>query len=392
MKQSAEFDIVVFGATGFTGRLVAEHLLERYGVGGALSWAMAGRSLDKLVAVRDAIGAPEATPLIQADTTDRASLDAMVGRAGAVITTAGPYQLYGEPLVAACAASGTDYLDLCGEPPWMRRMIDSYDEAARASGARILFSCGFDSIPFELGVFKVQAAARAKFGACAPRVIGRVQKMQGGFSGGTAASLMATLDSARDPAIRALLTDPFSLTPGFRGAEQPRGMAPVHDEALGSWAAPFIMASINTRNVHRSNLLQGQPYGTAFVYDEMMSTGPGEAGEAMAKAIASAPSPLAGENAPKPGEGPSREERDSGFYEVLFVAFDGTGRDVRAVVTGDRDPGYGSTSKMIAETAVCLLHASPPPRGGVWTPGAALGEALIERLTTHAGMEFTVAE
>ena len=352
---------------------------------------MAGRSLEKLDAVCREMGAPAGTPLLQADADDAASLAAMAARTRAIITTVGPYQTYGEKLVAACAASGTDYLDLCGEPPWMRRMIDSYDEAARASGARILFSCGFDSIPFELGVLKVQAAAHQAFGACATRVIGRVQKMQGAFSGGTAASLNATLAAAaRDPKIRELLADPFALTPGFRGADQPDGSAPMYDDALGSWAAPFIMAPINTRNVHRSNLLQGHPYGSAFVYDEMMSTGPGQSGQAMADAIASAPSPLAGKGAPKPGEGPSREERDSGFYEVLFVAFDDAGRQVRAVVTGDRDPGYGSTSKIIAETAVCLLQASPPPRAGIWTPGAALGEQLISRLTAAAGLTFNV--
>ena len=385
-----EFDIIIYGATGFTGRLVAEHLLARYGINGTPKWAMAGRSLDKLAQVRDEIGAPPETPLIRADTTDSDSLAAMAARTRAIITTVGPYQLYGEPLVAACAKAGTDYLDLCGEPPWMRRMIDAYDAQARQSGARILFSCGFDSIPFELGVLHVQAAARAAFGAPAPHVIGRVQKMQGGFSGGTAASLAATLQAAaRDPAVVALLQDPFALTPGFAGPSQPDRTAPVFDNALGTWAAPFIMASINTRNVHRSNALQDHAYGTGFVYDEMMSTGPGERGEAMANAIAHGPSPFDGENIPKPGEGPSRADRDAGFYEILFLASGGGGKEIRSLVTGDRDPGYGSTSKIIAETAICLLEASPKPRGGIWTPGAALGAPLIARLSTHAGMSFT---
>jgi short subunit dehydrogenase-like uncharacterized protein len=389
MKRTAEFDIVVYGATGYTGRLVAEHLLGRYGIGGQLSWAIAGRSQDKLASVRDAIGAPAGLVLIQADTTNAASMRAMAGRARALITTVGPYQLHGEPLVAACAETGTDYLDLCGEPPWMRRMIDAYHERACATGARILFSCGFDSIPFELGVLKLQAEARRAFGAPAPRVIGRVQKMQGGFSGGTAASLSATLAAASaDPKVAALLADPFALTPGFRGPDQPAGSALTYDERLGSWATPFIMAPINTRNIHRSNLLQGHAYGTGFIYDEMMSTGHGESGRALAEAIACAPSPLAAETAPKPGEGPSRAERDAGFYEVLFMAEDGAGGELRVLVTGDRDPGYGSTSKIIAETAICLLEASPPPSGGIWTPGAALGDQLINRLTARAGMTF----
>ena len=220
-------------------------------------------------------------------------------------------------------------------------------------------------------------------------MIGRVQKMQGGFSGGTAASLSATLAAASgDPKIAELLADPFALTPGFRGAEQPAMSAPAYDERLGSWATPFIMAPINTRDIHRSNLLQGHAYGTGFVYDEMMSTGPGESGRALAEAIASAPSPIASETAPKPGEGPSRAEREAGFYEVLFVAEDEGGREVRVLVTGDRDPGYGSTSKIIAESAICLLEAAPPASGGIWTLGAALGDQLINRLTAHAGMTF----
>ena len=391
MPKSGEFDIVIYGASGFTGRLVAEYLAQRYGQGGELKWAMAGRDKAKLAAVRNEIGAPAATPLIVADVGDPASLKAMAERAKAIITTVGPYQLYGEPLVAACAAAGTDYLDLCGEPAWMRRMIDAYDAKAKASGARILFSCGFDSLPFELGVWLVQETAKTRLGAPAARVMGRVRKMQGGFSGGTAASLMATMAAAgRDPGVLDLLRDPFALTPGFRGPEQPHGMAPAYDEPLGTWAAPFVMAAINTRNVHRSNALMGHPYGTDFVYDEMMTTGPGEQGEAIAKAVASGPSPLGGDGGPKPGEGPSQAERDAGFYDVLFVAIGKDGRQARVAVTGDKDPGYGSTSKMIAETAVCLLRDGADVPGGVWTPGAALKQPLIDRLVANAGMMFEV--
>ena len=292
-----------------------------------------------------------------------------------MITTVGPYQLYGEPLVAACAKGGTDYLDLCGEPAWMRRMIDAHDASAKASGARILFSpAALDSIPFELGVYFLQGHARKTLGAPAPRVMGRVRNMKGGFSGGTAASLKATLAAAaRDPGVMALLRDPFALTPGFQGPAQPHGMAAAYDEALDAWCAPFVMAAINTRNVHRSNALQGHAYGTDLVYDEMVATGPGERGQATAKAMASAPSPLGGDGGPKPGEGPSKAERESGAYDLLFVGVGADGRQVRAAVTGDRDPGYGSTSKMIAETAVCLLRTGGEVPGGIWTPGAALG-------------------
>lgn len=392
MNPKAEFDIIVYGASGFTGRLVAEYLAKAYGVGGEVKWAMAGRSADKLAAVRDEIGAPKDTPLVVADADDPASLKAMAERTKAVLTTVGPYQLYGEGLVAACAAAGTDYLDLCGEPAWMRKMIDAYDAKARETGARIVFSCGFDSIPFELGVFFLQETAKAKLGAAVPRVKGRVRKMQGGFSGGTAASLKATMAAAaKDPGVVQLLMNPFALTPGFEGPAQPAGAAPEFDADLGSWAAPFVMAAINTRNVHRSNALLGHAYGKDFVYDEMMLTGPGEQGEAMAKAVAQMGSGvLGGDDGPKPGEGPSKEERENGFYDVLFVGVAPDGGQVRVAVGGDKDPGYGSTSKMIAESAICLVKDAADVRGGVWTPGAAMGNKLIKRLTGKAGLTFEV--
>ncbi|MBN9597622.1 MAG: saccharopine dehydrogenase NADP-binding domain-containing protein [Afipia sp.] len=386
-----KFDIVVYGASGFTGKLVAEYLAAQYGAGSGLTWAMAGRSRDKLAAVRDEIGAPKDTPLIEADASDPASLKAMVGQAKAILTTVGPYQLYGSDLVAACAASGTDYLDLCGEPAWMRQMIDAHLATAQASGARILFSCGFDSIPFELGVFFLQNAAKAQFGAACPVVKGRVRKMKGTFSGGTAASLKATYAAAaKDLSIVPLLKNPFALTPGFEGPKQPPGNKPLHDDDLGMWVAPFVMATINTRNVHRSNLLMGFPYGKEFVYDEMMLAGPGEKGEAMAKAIVGANASMGGPGGPKPGEGPSKEERENGMYDILFVGLTPDGKQIRASVKGDRDPGYGSTSKMIGESAVCLVREAKDVAGGIWTPGAALGDRLIKRLTDHAGLQFTV--
>jgi len=385
------FDLVVHGATGFTGRLVVEYLLQRYPAGGGLRWAMGGRNAEKLAAVRDEVGAPANTPLVVTDTSNPASLQALMDQTRLVLTTVGPYQLYGNELVAACAAAGVDYVDLCGEPAWMRRMIDAHEAQAKASGARIVFSCGFDSIPFDLGVYLLQTEMKTRFGQPASRVRGRVRKMKGTFSGGTAASLKATLAAAAsEPGVLDLLRDPFALTPGFTGPRQPSGAKPMVDEALGEgvWVAPFVMAAINTRNVHRSNFLLGHAYGQDFVYDEMLVTGTGAKGEAFANAVASDKS-LGSDSGPKPGEGPSREEREAGHYDVLFLGEDAAGHHLRVAVTGDRDPGYGSTSKMIAEAAVCLLENRSTP-GGIWTTAPALGQALIDRLQANAGLVFAV--
>ncbi|HMP56348.1 MAG TPA: saccharopine dehydrogenase, partial [Novosphingobium sp.] len=290
-------------------------------------------------------------------------------RAKVVLTTVGPSQLYGEALVAACAATGTDYADLCGEPLWMRAMIDRHEDAAKPSGARICFSCGFDSIPFELG--------------------GRVRAMKGGFSGGTAASLKETMAQlGRDPALIALLASPFALTPGFTGPDQPKDSVRF-DEATQSWATPFIMAPINTKNVHRANALLGHAWGADFTYDELLLTGPGDAGEQAARFMASAKL-LGTENDPQPGEGPSKEERESGFYDVLMIGEMPDGRILRLGVKGRYDPGYGSTSRMLAETGMALLDHPGP--GGIWTPGALLGEALAARLAANAEITFAVEE
>ena len=380
MNPKAEFDIIVYGATGFTGRLVAEYLAARYGVGGSVKWAMAGRSAAKLEEVRDEIGAPKDTPLIVADANDEASLKAMVGRARAILTTVGPYQLYGSDLVAACAAAGTDYLDLSGEPNWMAEMIEAHEAAAKASGARIVFSCGFDSIPFELGVFYTQALAKTRLGHVVPRVKGRVRSMRGGLSGGTAASGAATMAAIqKNPALGMLMFNPFALTPGFTGPAQPTGMDKHIDPDLGQEVGPFMMATINTKNVHRSNLLQDHAWGADFVYDEMSVIVPG--------ADTSFTS-LGGAGAPKPGEGPSKEDREAGFYDLLFIGIDANGEQVRGSVYGDKDPGYGSTSKIIAETAICLVQDTPDVPGGVWVPGAAMGQKLVDRLAANAGLTF----
>lgn len=389
MNPEAEFDVVIYGATGFTGRLVAEYMQAQYGR--SVNWAMAGRSAEKLAEVRDLIGADKATPLIVANADDPASLRDMVARAKVICTTVGPYQLYGSDLVAACAAAGTDYVDLSGEPAWMHAMIGQHDAAAKASGARIVHSCGFDSIPFDLGVYFLQQAAQQKFGAACPRVRGRVRSMNGEFSGGTAASGAATMAAAKqDPSVFEVLLNPFSLANGFQGPDQPADNKPYVDEALDMWVAPFFMAPINTKNIHRSNALLGHAYGTDFQYDEMMVTGAGDEGKAMADFVASIDPFAMGDDAPKPGEGPSKESREAGNYDVLFVGHTAKGEEIRAGVTGDMDPGYGSTSKMLAESALCLISDCAALGGGVYTPAPAMGQKLIDRLVAHAGLTFEV--
>ena len=402
----ASFDLIVFGASGFTGQLVAQYLQSTYGNSSGFSWALAGRDADKLDRVRQAIGAPASLPLLTADARQPHELHALVRQARVVITTVGPYQLHGEALVRACAEAGTDYVDLCGEPLWMAKMIPLLQAPAAASGARIVFSCGFDSIPFDLGVVFLQHAMQQRLGAFASQVRGRVRVMKGGFSGGTAASLLATLQAIeQDPAQARVMADPFALTPGFRGPPQPSGEGAAFDDWAQSWSGPFVMAAINTKNVHRTHALRGQPWGAAFSYDERLLTGTGLRGQARARALAwrtwlqngllaqAASRALIQRYAlPQPGQGPSATERDAGRYEVLFTGQTAAGERLSAVVKGDKDPGYGSTSKLVSESALCLLRdvdrlATP---GGVWTPGAAMGLALVRRLQARAGLSFEV--
>jgi short subunit dehydrogenase-like uncharacterized protein len=387
-----KYDVVIFGATGFTGKLVVEYFLSQYAGNDQVRWAMAGRNLEKLATVRDELNAPPNTPLIEANGNDVDSIAKLVEQTAVVLTTVGPYQIYGENLVRACAASGTGYVDLCGEPTWMHDMIAKYQTQAQSSGAKIVFSCGFDSIPFDLGVYHLQQKVIAETGAPLEYVKGRVRKMQGKFSGGTAASLKATMKAAfADPSVMKVLKNPYSLASTTNPVEQPNGDKPYFDEALGSWVAPFIMAAINTRNIHRSNMLLDHQYGHNFKYDEMMLTGPGEQGEAIANAVANDKS-LGGDDGPKPGEGPTKEERDNGFYDVMFVGQDINGKTHIASVAGTLDPGYGSTSKMISESALCLVENYDSIEGGLYTPAPALGNSLIERLQENAGLTFKIEE
>ena len=384
------FDIVVFGASGYTGRLVAEYLAAEYG-GTDLTWAMAGRSLDKLTSVRTEMGISDAVALLEVDVDNPASVSEMVDACRVVITTVGPYQLYGDELVKQCAERGTDYVDLTGEPNWMHETIARFSEAAKLSGARIVHSCGFDSIPFDLGVYLLQQHAIEKTGEPIATVKGRVRAMNGTFSGGTIASMRATMASAKaNPAIIQVLTNPFALTEGYTGPEQPAGMAPQYDEELQSWSAPFIMAPINTKNIHRSNFLMAHRYGEDFRYDEMLLTGDGDQGKATAEFVAKDDSVAKSDL--QPGEGPSKEERENGNYDAIFAGQACTGDLMISSVQGDRDPGYGSTSKMLAEAAMCLLHNPELASGGLWTPAAAMGDALIERLQAHAGLTFQIEQ
>ncbi|HEY1132695.1 MAG TPA: saccharopine dehydrogenase NADP-binding domain-containing protein [Roseateles sp.] len=408
MSTDREFDLIVFGATGFTGRLVAEYL-QLSGAAGA-SWAIAGRSLDKLGKVRDELQLPPTVALLKADAGDAAALQMLVRRARVVITTVGPYQLHGESLATACAEAGTDYVDLCGEPLWMARMIDKLTPLAEKSGARIVFSCGFDSIPFDLGVVYLQAEAQRRFGAPLPEVRGRVVRMKGAASGGTLASMMETLAAVRrEPGLIGLMANPFALTPGFKGSRQPADQGADFDDWADAWSGPFVMATINTKNVHRSNALRGHPWGANFVYSEKLLTGkPGQGDKGRRKALALARftkvQNLALGFGPtryllrrfvltQPGDGPGKAAREAGHYTLWFTGKSARGETLRVVVKGDRDPGYGSTCKLISEAALCLMQeisrdATP---GGVWTPGSAMGLALVRRLQERAGLSFEVA-
>tara|TARA_R110000824_G_scaffold117472_3_gene269511 strand:+ start:612 stop:1793 length:1182 start_codon:yes stop_codon:yes gene_type:complete len=391
MADTREFDVIIYGSTGYTGRLVAEYMALQYGTGkDAPKWAMAGRSLDKLEEVRDLIGAPKDTPLVVADSDDAASIDMMASRTKVVLTTVGPYQLYGDEVVAACVKNGTHYVDLCGEPGWMREMIDKHQEAAEKSGAQICFSCGFDSIPFDLGVLMLQKEMNKRYAKPATRVKGRVRAMEGTFSGGTAASLKETMKAiAKNPGLVKILASSFGLTPGFVGPDQPNMLIPKYDKTIDSWVAPFIMAAINTKNVHRTNFLLDFAFGEDFKYDEMVVTSPGDLGKQAAEMLAKA-NPFGGDDAPKPGEGPTKEQRENGYYDLLFLGETADGETASLCVKGDKDPGYGSTSKMIAESALCLAQDNIKKGGGVWTPGALMGKKLVQRLEDKAGLSFVV--
>ena len=406
---SPQYDVVVLGATGFTGRLVAEYLMYQYGVRGELKWAMAGRSEEKLISVKDLIGASN-VPHIVADSKDIKSLSALVKQTKVVCTTVGPYAKYGSELVELCVKHGVDYCDLSGEVQWMRKMIDHHHEAAKASGARIVHSCGFDSIPSDLGVLFLQEEIKKRTGGYAKHIKMRVKAMKGGFSGGTYASLSNVLAEAQeDKSIYITLLDPYGLNPkGEREGEDQQDLSKViYDEDMKSWICPFIMSTINTKIVRRSHALHQYPYGKHFRYDEAMATGDGIGGRAkglmtagaMGAMMAGKPGSmyrkLVDRVLPDPGEGPSAAEREAGFYNLRFLGLMQDDSIIQAKVTGDRDPGYGSTSKMLGESAVCLAldrDKTPDSGGGVLTASSAMGQVLVQRLRRNAGLTFDIIE
>jgi short subunit dehydrogenase-like uncharacterized protein len=393
-----EFDIIVFGATGFTGRLVAEYL-----AGAAarerLRWAIAGRNRDKLAALGLGV------PIVVADALDPAAMQALAWRTAVVCTTAGPFACYGSALVAACADAGTHYCDSTGEVPWMRRMIDAHHGRARSTGARIVHTCGFDSIPSDLGCWAAQQAFLAQFGAPARKITAVFGEQSGGFSGGTAASAFEIArEAGDDPAVRALLANPYALDPD---PTAPRPAAP--DDAAIGWqptlrmfTVPFVMAAVNTRVVRRSHALAGAPWGTEFVYREVMSTPGSLRGAAMALGIAGGLAALSfamarpalrdrlARRAPRPGEGPSAEARARGHWIVRMVAEGAQGETLVYLAADRADPGYGSTAKMLGESALCLARDPLTSSGGVLTPSVAMAQPLLDRLR-RAGLSFAVA-
>lgn len=398
--RTREFDLVLFGATGFTGRLVAEYLVKKRP---ALRWALAGRSLGKLERVRDELSALEPSakelPLLTGDSLDGAAMDGLARRTRVVCTTAGPYALHGSALLGACAEQGTDYCDLTGETHWVREMIDAHHARAAETGARIVPSCGFDSIPSDLGVLLLHEQLAARGGRLAEAHY-RVLRMKGGASGGTIASGLLAAERMKDPAVRRVLANPYALDP--EGAPRLPGqedwLRPRRAPETGRWLAPFFMAAVNTRVVRRSNALLDYAYGREFRYDEAVDVGRGlpglaraaatSAGMALSGVVRFAPvRKLAERFLPAPGEGPSREERESGSFEIELLGVGTSGERVRARVGAKQDPGYGATSWMLGESALCLAEDTLPERGGLLTPASCMGMKLVERLRA-AGMTF----
>jgi short subunit dehydrogenase-like uncharacterized protein len=396
------YDIILYGASGFTGGLVADYLHTTYGTSQSLKWAIAGRTEEKLQKVCSDLNAPE-LPVVLADADKPDTLRRMCEKSKVVISTVGPYQKHGEPLIQACTAVGTDYVDLCGEVAWMAEMIHKYQSAAQDSGARMVFSCGYDSLPFDMGVYKLQQLSMDRFGKPAIRVRARIRRTKGGLSGGTLASGIATAErAASDSDVKRLLADHFALTPGFTGPPQPTGPHAYFDNIINSWTAPFIMADINTRNIHRSNYLLGHRYGKEFLYDERQMTGDGADGKKRAFSLArkikwmeralkfSIARYLIGKLVLQPGKGPSKEKREAGYYDILFVGLTDQGEETTLSVQGNKDPGYGATAGFLAESAMCLAHDMDKDAlpGGFWTCASAMGDKLYHRLVQHAEISF----
>jgi short subunit dehydrogenase-like uncharacterized protein len=397
-----DHDIVVYGATGFVGELTARYLAEHGPKDVRI--ALGGRSQEKLERTRTALGVE--WPLVVADSQDVDAVAALARSTRVVATTVGPYFKYGKPLLEACAAAGTHYADLTGEVLFMRWAIDAADEAARASGARIVHTCGFDSIPSDIGTFLLhREAAAGGHGALGDTTL-VVKRMRGGASGGTIDSARTTVDAVKkDPASRRILFDPYSLSPD-RDAEPDLGSErdparPLRDDELGGWLAPFVMGTVNTRVVRRSNALQGHAYGRTLRYRELMLTGKGPAGAARAAAVSGGVAGIFAGFAtpglrqlldrflPDPGEGPDEEARERGFFHIDIHTQTDDGTRLRCEIRAQGDPGYKATAVMLGESALSLALDDLPDAAGVLTPATAMGQALADRLNA-AGHTYTV--
>lgn len=406
MTNSApSYDLILFGATGFVGSIACQYLLN-HATTESFRWAIAARSQTKLDSLKQSLGtAATDLPTLIADVTDEVTLRNLCEQTKVIISTVGPYALYGETLVKVCAETGTDYGDLTGEVQWIQQMITKYAAIAQQSGAKIVHCCGFDSIPSDLGVYYLQQQAKTQFGEPCLRVKMRVKAIQGGISGGTAASGINLIKEAiANPETKTALNNPYIICPA--GAEtpyHPPTLVPVQtDEIFGEWIAPFVMAGVNTPIVLRSNALQGWDYGKDFQYDEAMLSGAGVSGWFKAQGfqvglnsfgIAAAIAPkLLEKIIPAPGEGPTPEAQENGFYDLRFWGETASGKTLMTKVTGDRDPGYGSTAKILSQAGICLAKdfSESEKKGGFWTPASLFRETLITRLTQYAGLTFDV--
>lgn len=406
MNSDSFYDLVVFGATGFVGKIVCGYLLAETNATRDLRWAIAGRSQTKLDSLKQSLGAAATDlPILIADATDESMLIDLCRQTKVVISTVGPYALYGETLVKVCAETGTDYCDLTGEVQWIQQMIAKYEAIAQQSGARIVHCCGFDSIPSDLGVYYLQQQAKMQFGESCVRIKMRVKAARGGLSGGTAASGINLIQEAiANPETKEALNNPYILCPaGAENPNHPPTLVPVQaDATFGQWITPFVMAGVNTPIVLRSNALQGWGYGKDFQYDEAMLSGEGVVGWFKAQGfqvglngfgLAAAIAPkLLEKIIPAPGEGPTPEEQENGFYDLRFWGETASGKTMMTKVTGDRDPGYGSTAKILSQAGICLAKdlSESEKMGAFWTPASLFGETLITRLTQYAGLTFKV--
>ena len=399
MKNKRDFDLIIWGATGFTGNLVCDYISKNYNER-ELRWAIAGRNEKKILKLQQKLKIDDSRTII-ADSSDKDSLVKMVKKSKVVCTTVGPYAKYGTNLVEACIEGETNYCDITGETQWIRRIIDRFHTKAKEKNIKIINSCGFDSIPSDMGVFYSQKIMLEKTGKYASTINMRVAGAKGGISGGTYNSLSNVLEEALiDKEVRKTLTNPYGLNPIDKqfGPDKSDLRKVIFDTVSKSWIAPFVMAGINTKIVRRSHALMDFMYGKNFAYDEATLTGKGIAGQIRGY-MSLIPIFLATRKKgsiikkivdfilPKSGEGPSKKTRINGYYNLRFYLTLDKMTYVSKVL-GDMDPGYGSTSKMLAESAICLALDEIPDTYGILTPSVALGDSLLKRLEENAGLTF----